>query len=164
MAMRKSLPTQETLQTVFDYNPDTGVFLWKTGQRTGLPAGSLDKAGYIRIRLNRYEQYKAHRLAWVYMYGSINPETLTIDHINHNRADNRLANLRIATQQQNAHNTLQGMNSGLTLALIKQVPTGYRVQISGKTKTFPTKDQALLYRTQICKALDLLEFLPTELG
>ena len=91
----------------FHYDPDTGVFTWRTlvcrgGRSVGDVAGSKDSKGYWRLRINGC-QYAGHRVAWLYVTG-IWP-TLQIDHINGCRADNRWANLREANAWQNAANT-----------------------------------------------------------
>jgi hypothetical protein len=65
----------------------------------------LTITGYITIRVI-YKSYLAHRLAWLYVHGEW-PENL-IDHINNNRSDNRICNLRKATKTENNRNTLRG--------------------------------------------------------
>lgn len=97
--------TQSQLKEVLHYNKDTGIFTWiKSGR--GIPksrqAGSVDKyTKYIYIRINK-KNWSAHRLAWLYIYGEW-PKN-QIDHINHNRADNRIKNLRDVTIRENALN------------------------------------------------------------
>jgi hypothetical protein len=97
--------TQARLRELFHYDPDTGVFHWQVA-KTGVPrrrnglAGSVD-AGYVRIKVDGH-QYRAHRLVWLYVHG-VWPDG-EIDHINRNRSDNRLCNLRdvsFTTNQQN---------------------------------------------------------------
>lgn len=94
------------LKEFLDYNPDTGVFVWRVsrGMRfiAGTQAGHLNQNGYVHI-IVKYRQYKAHRLAWFYMYGVWPPEQ--IDHINGVSSDNRISNLRLATQSQNKINS-----------------------------------------------------------
>ena len=67
----------------------------------GVGAGSPNNEGYVHIKISG-RLHKAHRLAWLithreWPYGQI-------DHINHNRSDNRLDNLRVVTNQQNTYN------------------------------------------------------------
>jgi hypothetical protein len=86
------------------YDPDTGVFTWRvyTGAaRPGNVAGMVGPIGYRYIGIAR-RLYPAHRLAWFYVHGEWPPQD--IDHINMERADNRLANLRLATRSQNMAN------------------------------------------------------------
>ena len=106
MKQLSPLPPLSLLHKLLEYNPDTGVFTWmvERGGRTarvGSPAGSTDKRGYKSIRINR-RIYYAHRLAWLYVTGE-NP-SLQIDHINGNRSNNRMSNLREATSAENNYN------------------------------------------------------------
>lgn len=98
------LPTQERLREVLDYNQNTGVFTWKTSTsnrvKTGHRAGCVSDRGYVIIGVDA-DEYRAHRLAWLYVYGSA-PDR--IDHKNRNRQDNRICNLRPATSSQSNMN------------------------------------------------------------
>jgi hypothetical protein len=85
------------------YDEQTGLFTWKQ-KRQGVTHGkfgNLEKTGYIRVKvLNK--KYLAHRLAWFVVHGKW-PEG-QIDHINGNRADNRIVNLRVVDSSGNAQN------------------------------------------------------------
>ena len=96
--------TQEYLQSILRYDPETGVFTWavnRSPRAAGRLAGRVDERGYWRITINNH-RYRAHRLVWLYVHG-VWP-THQLDHINEDKADNRLANLREATNQQNRQN------------------------------------------------------------
>lgn len=78
------------------------------------PAGSI--AGYIDVNGYRCIQtcgrpYKAHRLAWFYVTGFMPSASQCIDHVNGKKADNRFANLRLATNSQNQANRGAPKNS-----------------------------------------------------
>lgn len=94
--------TADKLRKLLAYDPETGTFTWRVSGvgRKRLTAGCTDAAGYRCIRIDD-RLYRAHRLAWMYVYG-VWPSL--IDHVNGTRADNRLANLRLATPSQNAQN------------------------------------------------------------
>lgn len=94
---------QKHLKSILDYNPETGVFKWKEkcgGAFSEKDAGWNDN-GYIRIMI-KSKAYLAHRLAWLYVYGTW-PEKF-LDHINNNPSDNRIVNLREVTNAQNSFN------------------------------------------------------------
>lgn len=97
---------RDTINEYLNYNANTGIFTWKIGRRgrakVGTVAGTKHPKGYIRISLNHID-YLAHRLAWIAVNGEIH-EDLVIDHINGDRSDNRIDNLRMVTGHQNANN------------------------------------------------------------
>lgn len=103
--------TAAYLQSILDYDPKTGVFRWKVKLARANPgdvAGRINSNGYWRISIQRRD-YGAHRLAWLYVYGRL-PER-QLDHINGDRLDNRLANLREATHSQNMQNLKRFRNN-----------------------------------------------------
>ena len=102
--MPESDLTAERVRQLFSYDSDTGLLTWRTGQRAGAVAGTRVAPGYIRITIDR-EIYSAHRLVWVYVHGRWPREH--IDHINGQRDDNRLLNLREASHAQNCQNAMR---------------------------------------------------------
>lgn len=89
---------------MLSYDPETGVFTWlkrKPKRMPGDVAGYVNSNGYVKIRVGG-TKYSAHRLAWLHYYG-VWPSQF-IDHINWNRSDNRIANLRDVSHAVNAAN------------------------------------------------------------
>lgn len=99
-------------RNAFSYDPVVGEIKWKidAGQngRAGNVAGSFTAKGYRQVVLNR-KSYLAHRVAWLLHHGSW--PTRQLDHINENKADNRLVNLRLATNTQNTCNRGKNINN-----------------------------------------------------
>lgn len=87
------------------YDPATGLFRWKhptaNRVRKGDIAGSVTANGYVALSLLGYKML-AHRAAWAVVHGYW--PACEVDHINRNRADNRIANLRLVSRSQNAMN------------------------------------------------------------
>lgn len=103
--------TQAYLKELFVYNPETGDFVRKVprgNQKAGSIANRRDKDNYIKIGIDGRD-YRAHRLAFLYMEGAI-PEL--VDHVNSIPYDNRWDNLRTATPQQNNRNRKATSKSG----------------------------------------------------
>ena len=105
----------DRLRALVRYNPDTGEFTRLVGTGKGAAAGTVTlgavdaSTGYRRLCVGGRQHY-AHRLAWLYMTGHWPAEQ--IDHINGDRADNRCANLREATNAQNNQRTRARADSG----------------------------------------------------
>jgi hypothetical protein len=93
----------EEIRDLLEYNPETGALTWKKWGRkaNGGVAGVLNEKGYRRIEFKGIK-YRAHRIAWFLYYGE-EPQN-EIDHINGCKSDNRICNLRLADQFQNAWN------------------------------------------------------------
>lgn len=108
------MTTLADIMSAFTYCPKSGELRWAMDYRTaqaGDVAGGLDRKGYRRVQY-RCRAYKVHRLAWLLSYGEW--PAMDIDHINGDRADNRLDNLRLASKAENAQNyPLRANSSGL---------------------------------------------------
>ena len=92
----------DAVRQAFTY--DSGVLRWKVAHgrrgRAGEVAGSKGPEGYVKIKWNR-RLYQAHRLIFAFHYSWMPEE---VDHINGNRSDNRIENLRAATKSLNQLN------------------------------------------------------------
>lgn len=96
--------TQSELKSQFDYDAEDGVLIKKF--RNGKPYNRVcgnkpDCRGYGQIRINR-KKYATHRLIWLYHYGEFPSEF--IDHIDGDKMNNRIENLREVDQVVNGHN------------------------------------------------------------
>lgn len=104
--------TADTLRQLLSYDATTGVFYWniqKGPRKAGERAGRISSSdGYVYICIN-YVSYCAHRLVWLYVKGEW--PSMFVDHINNNRSDNRIDNLRQATHAQNMSNRPRNSNN-----------------------------------------------------
>lgn len=123
----KALPPIDLLRQLLRYEPDTGRLIWLprdeslhshakqwNGRMAGKPAmTSPDAAGYLKGCIFN-AAYMAHRVAWAIHYGKEPSEE--IDHINGNKQDNRILNLRVVGRRDNMKNRLKQKNnqSGVT--------------------------------------------------
>lgn len=110
--------TQERLKKLLRYSPVVGVFERRVGNGSRARpfrwklAGTVHPDGYVYISLEGV-LYKAHRLAWLYVFGEIPNGDL--DHKDGDRSNNAISNLRLATQHQNMWNSqkLKSNSSGV---------------------------------------------------
>jgi hypothetical protein len=96
---------------VSDLEYRDGQLFWtksRPGRRVNSPVGCLSPNGYLVVRIDG-KLYYAHRLVWALCKGSPVPDTL--DHINGNRSDNRIENLRPATTKDNTVNRKKRANA-----------------------------------------------------
>lgn len=134
--------TQDQLKTALCYFPETGDFIWKSredrnrawnSRRAGTLAGTYDAQGY-RVIIIDYVSYKSHRLAWLYVHGRWPVEDM--DHINRDKQDNRLVNLRECSRSMNNHNRglLSNSSSGINGVSFCRTTNRWRakIRVSGK--------------------------------
>ncbi len=102
--MPEPIVTHSRVKELFEYDSDTGELYWLVSLSNrapvGNPAGAFCLDGYIRIQIDG-QMYLAHRLVWLWVYGRW--PAFEIDHINHDRADNRLCNLREVANMSEQH-------------------------------------------------------------
>ena len=135
--------TQEKLKELLSYDALSGDFVWikypaKRKDLYGKIAGSKNvRDGYIRIFIDG-KSYLAHRLAWLYETGIINK--IDIDHIDGNRSNNMISNLREATRSINLQNLkkakIDNLSSGLLGVCFDAKAGKYRsaITLNGKRK------------------------------
>lgn len=133
---RKTLPSKEEILFAFRYDRKTGEFFWKrqtskyfNKARIGTLAGTIDSDGYVKIVLSR-KPYFAHRLVWLLEYGE-QPEF--IDHVDGNKSNNRISNLRAVSQRQNQSNRPEH-RSGHLIGTTKIRDGKWRAQIETRRK------------------------------
>lgn len=119
------------------YSPDTGEFFWKKparGRRKSVGYKDTGKWGYTQICILN-KNFLAHRLAWFLYYGEF-PEGI-IDHINGDKSDNRIINLRIASPSDNQCNRGSQINNSLGIKGVYRSGNKFRATI--------TKDRTTTY-------------------
>lgn len=104
MAKRSNqLISSERLKELVFYDEGTGEFsrVASVKAKLGRIEGTRTGRGYLSVTLDR-RMYLLHRLAWLYVHGD-HPKGI-IDHINGDKSNNRIANLRLVTASENAQN------------------------------------------------------------
>jgi hypothetical protein len=96
----RKLPDLVFLEELFNYDPITGKLL---DSMTGDEVGWINKQGYRIVRVKK-KQYKAHRICF-YMFHKRDPLKKVVDHIDGDKSNNAIVNLRAVTHRQNLANT-----------------------------------------------------------
>lgn len=150
VSMIRAIMNKNSVIELLSYDHISGYLYWKEppriGVKSGSKAGHLVKEGYVLIKFMG-KMYCSHRLAWELFYGQEPPDA--IDHINRDRSDNRISNLRLATTaQNNANKTARADSiSGIKGVCRARVGPNWvaRIKKDGKQRhigTFETKEQA----------------------
>lgn len=141
------IPLYFKIRELLDYNEDTGIFAWKKNNKI---AGTKHSAGYTVITIDKVKYY-AHRLAWIYMNGEEAKEQ--IDHINHDRNDNRFNNLRESSIHENGKNKSIYINNKSGVNGVAFIEDRNRWRASTRTNGvsinlgyFKTKEEAIKAR------------------
>lgn len=142
--------TQGRLREVLEYFPDSGLFLWRSPTKfhprmLHKTAGGIS-SGYVMIKIDG-RKYKAHRLAWLYVSGEW--PSSDIDHINGCPLDNRIINLRLASNAQNQANKCRAHGKELPKG-VRRLPSGRfqsRIKVDGEAihlGTYRSQEEAAL--------------------
>lgn len=147
MATRKEMPELTLFRELLSYDEETGWFTWnerpnsmfaKRQQARTWNSRFSGTRAFNTVNHNGYmygaylgSNYSTHRMAWYYVHGE-NP--LEIDHINGDRSDNRLSNLRNVSRQQNCQNTAKGRRnlSGVVGVSWDAFSSTWHARIQGK--------------------------------
>lgn len=147
MAVRDKL-SQDYLKSILIYDPNTGIWTWKTHyfiRLVGATAGTIKKDGYRVIKIDNIE-YMSARLACLYMKGRWPIEEM--DHKDTERSNDKWDNLREATRKQNTRNRNAKITSLIGLKGVKLTTSGkYEAAIRSKENyqylgTYDTPEEA----------------------
>lgn len=158
--------TLNILKTIMTYDPYTGYFHYVKGNKrrcAGDRVGTLRSDGYWEVTI-QYARYRLHRLAWLWMYGEM-PST-HIDHINGDRADNRISNLRKATHSENQQNLKQATSAnkcGLLGVYYHKGKYVAQIKLNGRNKYIGRFDTAeAAHNAYIAEKLRVHVFYPSN--
>jgi hypothetical protein len=137
--------TAEELRKYVNYDQESGEFRWliiRGRASKSYTAGSKHRNGYLSFMIGG-RRYSAHRIAWLFVHGEWPPNL--IDHINGDKADNRISNLRLATKSQNGANRRKSKNNVSGFKGVTWIKRSQKWQaqlyVNGQMKYLGTFDQ-----------------------
>lgn len=143
--------TQKRIQELLSYDSESGVFTRRVhvGKRwkAGSVAGTVNGQGYAQLKVDG-KIYQAHRLAWLYVRGSL--PVGEIDHIHADKTDNRIENLRDVSGSVNCQNLrmARGLKKSQPLGVTivsrdgASRPFRARIEVGGKAKSLGCYESA----------------------
>lgn len=149
------------------YDPDSGQCFWRFDRRRGKgrgyifrragdPAGSFDRrTGYTSLRVGTSGPWVAmHRFAWFSVHGYVPDDE--VDHINGDRGDNRIDNLRLATKSENQRNAKTRKDSRTGFKGVRQEGNKFmaRCRVNGKREYLGLYDTAEEAHAAYCAAAE----------
>ena len=119
--------TQERIRELLDYDPATGHLIWRVTKSPKAPkgsiAGSVNAKGHVNLQIDK-RMYALHQVVFALHHGHIPKE---IDHVNRNKQDNRIENLRACDSSLNKGN----------IGLLRSNRSGYRgVSLNTRTQKY----------------------------
>lgn len=119
------------MHNLFEYEPTTGLVRWLVNKgpvKAGTLCGTPHSKGYLTVSVGG-KQLMLHRVIWELVNGHI-PDGYQVDHINGNKRDNRIANLRLAMTGQNLANRPVTNRNRLGIKGVSKYGRKYRAQLS----------------------------------
>lgn len=139
---------QDLYQRHFRYEADSGKLYHVTSKGTckaGQEVTALDTKGYVRVQFQG-KKILGHRLAWELYYGETPPKY--IDHIDGDKTNNRINNLRAATYSENQWNRPATSLNTSGIKGVHKCHGGYQATIAKHGKTYTKWSKSLDTVTQ----------------
>ena len=141
--------TTERIKYLLSYNSESGQLTRRVsvkGHHAGTVIGTPTEKGYLVAYVDG-KSYRVHHLVWFYHHGNFADE---LDHINRDRSDNRIENLRPCTHSQNLGNSRARVHKykGVTFCKTTQK---WRAQLNGHLGRFDTIEEAALAYNKAAK-------------